>query len=49
MEDIISKAKRILALQHHGRNILFPDSLAIESNLIDKLINKDQCAGPVSP
>ena len=35
--DIIAKARRVLALQRHGHNLIFPDVLTIEAKLIDKL------------
>lgn len=34
-QDIISKSKRILALQHQGKKIVFPDIIKIENKLLN--------------
>jgi hypothetical protein len=34
--ELIEKAKRVLALQHNGVNLIFPDVLAIEAKLLEE-------------
>ena len=36
-KDIITKARRVLALQRQGKKLIFPDVLKIESELIKSL------------
>lgn len=36
-KDLISKAKRVLALQRKGIKLIFPDVLAIEAKLIAQI------------
>ena len=38
-QTLISKAKKILALQHRGSKLIFPDILSIEAKLKAKLSN----------
>jgi hypothetical protein len=35
-KEIISKAKKVLALQRKGINLIFPDVMKIEKELLDK-------------
>ena len=38
-QTLISKAKKVLALQHRGSKLIFPDILSIEAKLKAKLSN----------